>query len=109
VNSANNSGSRNGKCYLHFRHIPIFHSGYCYAHDEGVGETSRHDGGILCDVHLDYRTRYMVRYAQDEDQPQQCVDNPTPFNSKLSAAKRERPYFTISGITNFYSLDAVVT
>ena len=37
----------------------------------------------------------MVQYAQDKNQPHDRVLNPTRFNSKLSAAKRERPCFNM--------------
>jgi hypothetical protein len=105
----NDDGSRNCKCNLHLRHIPIFHSSYGYAYDEGMVKTSRLYGGRLCVVHAGSGTRYMVRYAQDKDQSHVRVVNPTCLNSKLSTAKRERPCFNIVCTTNLNSLDAVVT
>lgn len=94
-NSANGNGSCHRKCSLRLHHLPIFHSSYGYAHDEGMVKTSRHHGGGLCAVDLGSGTRYMVRYAQDEDQPYDCVDNPTRFNSESSAAKREKSYSAV--------------
>jgi hypothetical protein len=109
VNSANDDRSRNCKCSLHLHHIPIFRSSHGYAYDERVAKISRLFGGGLCDVHLGSRTRYMVQYAQDKDQPLDRVLNSTHFNSKLSAAKRERPCFNMLSMTNLNSLDAAVT
>jgi len=90
LNSANCDGSRNCKCGLHLHYIPIFRPSHGYAFDERMVKASRLYGGGLWDVHVDSRTRYMVRNAPDKDQPHGCVLNPARFNSKLSAAKRER-------------------